>query len=350
MRSIQRTFNTEFARSLTFIWLFSCFILYSCGSSTGTSSQAASPQGPVALKIVQNEEEGTLSIFRDNKKEPILVQNAKEGIRPYIHPMVVPNGETVLTQYSPGHHMHQTGLYWGLTSVNGRDYFHNPQGDYWRKIAANILEPEGDVVKWQTIYQLLDEGGNAVMEETQNWSMQLIDGKYLLDMEWQGEAKTAVVIGKYDYGGLFLRMPWKEGIAGEIVTASRKKNEHAEGQPAVWANVGMEIEGQEEWANVAIFDHPENRGYPNKWRVDGQLGLGLSYTRDGDWALEKGKTETLKHQLVVYSGKLNDVEMSATWSQFSGKEGMYSVTELWALAQQEGRNAKFLPPKKQSSR
>jgi putative membrane-bound dehydrogenase-like protein len=139
-------------------------------------------------------------------------------------------------------------------------------------------------------------------------------------------------------------MPWKEGMEGEIVNAGRKKNEHAEGQPAIWANVGMEVDGQDDWANVAIFDHPENRGYPNKWRVDSQLGLGPSYTRDGDWNIEKGKTETLKHQLVVYSGKLNDVEMTDIWSKFSGKEGMYSVTELWALAQQEGRNAKFLTP------
>ncbi|MGK6351628.1 PVC-type heme-binding CxxCH protein [Parapedobacter sp. DT-150] len=36
--------------------------------------------------------------------------------------------------------------------------------------------------------------------------------------------------------------------------------------------------------------------------------------------------------------------MTEAWSQFSGKEGMHSVTELWALAQQEGRNAKFLTP------
>ena len=42
---------------------------------------------------------------------------------------------------------------------------------------------------------------------------------------WNGEAKTDVTIGKYDYGGLFLRMPWRKGINGEVVNAARQRNE-----------------------------------------------------------------------------------------------------------------------------
>ena len=39
--------------------------------------------------------------------------------RPYIHPIVSPDGKGILTEYSPGHHKHQTGLYWGFTRING---------------------------------------------------------------------------------------------------------------------------------------------------------------------------------------------------------------------------------------
>lgn len=319
-----------------------CFIL-SCGTSPKTSNETATEE-PSQLLLKQNEAEGTIAVFREGEKEPILTQNAKDDFRPYIHPIVAPDGKGVFTEYSPGHHKHQTGLYWGFTRVNGRDYFHNPQGDYWKKVASNILEQEGETVKWQTIYHLMDEAGEVVMEETQNWSMRDLGEKYALDLEWKGEAKTDITLGKYDYGGLFLRMPWKEGVQGEIVNAARQKNELAEGQPAMWINVGMEIEGRDDWANVAIFDHPENKGYPTKWRVDGQLGLGPARTRDQDWVLEKGMTEILKHQLIIYTGELNDLEINDAWSGFSGKEGMYNTTELWALAQQEGRDAKFLTP------
>ncbi|WP_332914175.1 DUF6807 family protein [Algoriphagus boritolerans] len=137
-------------------------------------------------------------------------------------------------------------------------------------------------------------------------------------------------------------MPWTEGIDGEIVNAARQKNELAEGQPSMWINVGMTIAGREDRVNVAVFDHPENRGYPNKWRVDGQLGLGPAFTKDGDWTIPSGKTETVKLRLLVYTSEFNDVSLTESWGKFSGREGMYSTTELWGLAQEEGRNAKFL--------
>ncbi len=43
------------------------------------------------------------------------------------------------------------------------------------------------------------------MEETQNWTLSEVNGEYLLDLEWKGEAKTAVTIGQYDYGSLFFK-------------------------------------------------------------------------------------------------------------------------------------------------
>ncbi|MCY7352159.1 MAG: PmoA family protein, partial [Cytophagaceae bacterium] len=152
------------------------------------------------LRIEQNEKAGTISVFRVGGKTAILTQNAKADFRPYLHPITAPDGKGVLTEYSPGHHNHQTGLYWGFTRVNGRDYFHHPQGDYWRRISAKVIEATGPEVKWQTVYDLLDSTGKAVLTETQNWSMREQGGKFLLDLEWNGEAKTDVTIGKYEYG------------------------------------------------------------------------------------------------------------------------------------------------------
>src|SRR5688500_20260194 len=62
---------------------------------------------------------------------------AEDGIRDYkvtgVQTCALP---ILLTEYSPAHHKHQTGLYWGFTRLNGRDFFHNPQGDYWRRVSA----------------------------------------------------------------------------------------------------------------------------------------------------------------------------------------------------------------------
>jgi putative membrane-bound dehydrogenase-like protein len=302
------------------------------------------PQTQTQLAIKHDEQAGTISVFRTGTPEPILTQNAKPDVRPYLHPIAAPDGKGVLTEYRPAHHVHQTGLYWGFTRVNGRDYFHNPQGDYWRRVSAGVLDSKDGAVRWQTVYELLDVSGNPVLIDTQRWSMRERTGTFVLDLEWRGEARTDITIGRYDYGGLFVRMPWREGIAGEVINAARQRNERAEGQRAMWIDVGMQVEGRDDLAHIAIFDHPDNTGYPQAWRVDGQLGVGSGRARSGDWTIKKGETEVIRHQFVVYTGSLSDVEMTNAWAAFAGNRSPYSTSVLWGIAQREGREAKFLTP------
>ncbi len=293
------------------------------------------------LSMVHDEQSGTLSVFRLNEKTPILTQVAKADFRPYLHPILAPDGKGILTEYSPGHHKHQTGIYWGYTRINGRDYFHHPEGEYWKKISAKVIKNKGTEVKWETTYDLLDEQGKTVLTETQTWTMSEENGKYFLNVEWTGEAHTEVTFDKYDYGGLFIRMPWKEGIDGEVINAARQRNEKAEGQRAMWVDVGMKVEGRQDRAHIAIFDHPENKGFPQHWRVDGQFGVGTARARLSSWQLKKGQIEVIKHQLVIYTGEFNDVQVNEWWSAYSGQSMTYA---LWGIAQQEGRDAKFLTP------
>ena len=311
-------------------------------------SEETAVTGPVetTLNVRQNDSGNLIHVFRAGEAEPILTQNAASDFRPYLHPIQTPDGNGSFTQFSPDHHKHQTGLYWGFTRVNGRDYFHHPEGDYWKRISAGILEAEGESVKWQTVYDLLAENGEPVLRETQTWTMREIEGRYLLDLEWKGEGRTDVTIGEYDYGGLFLRMPWTEGIEGEAVNAAREKNARAEGKRAMWLDVGMKIAGRDDMAHVAIFDHPENAGFPQPWRVDDQLGVGPVRARMGDWTIAAGETETIRHQLVFYTGELGDLALTDTWEEFADNEGMYSTAALWGIAQQEGLEAEFLTPDK----
>ncbi|GAB2797052.1 hypothetical protein GCM10027275_48040 [Rhabdobacter roseus] len=325
------------------LWLLTLLITQLSPESRKTASSFVLPEEST-LRVRQDAAAGTIAIYRAGQTEPIVTQHARPDFRPYLHPIAAPDGKGVLTEYSPGHHKHQTGLYWGYTRVNGRDYFHNPQGDYWRRVSATVVEDSGSVVKWQTVYDLLDDKGQPVLRETQDWALREKDGRFLLDLEWNGEALTDITIGKYDYGGLFLRMPWKEGIRGEVINAARQRNEKAEGQRAMWVDVAMQVAGRDDLAHVAIFDHPENKGYPQTWRVDNQLGVGPARARSGDWHIKKGETETIRHQVVAYTGELNDVALTKAWGEYAGNNSMYSTVALWQLAQKEGREAKFLTP------
>ncbi len=286
---------------------------------------------------------GTIEVFREGQSEPILTQVAKGDHRPYLHPIVAPDGKGYVTEYSPGHHKHQTGIYWGFTRVNSRDYFHHPADGYWKRVSARVIQAEGQDVSWETVYDLLDENGESILTETQTWNIHDDEGQFDLDLVWKGEAKIDVTIGKYDYGGLFVRMPWTPGIKGEAVNAARQHNARAEGQRAMWLDVGMQVEGRDDLVHVAIFDHSDNKGFPQHWRVDGQLGVGPIRAREADWKIAKGDTETIKHRLVIYTGELSGLDLTEQWKRYSNQGGTYA---LWGIAQREGREAEFLTPKR----
>ncbi|MFO7833718.1 MAG: DUF6807 family protein, partial [Halohasta sp.] len=118
----------------------------------------------------------------------------------------------------------------------------------------------------------------------------------------------------------------------------------AEGQPSMWLNIGMQVVGRENRANIALFDHPENKGYPQKWRVDNQFGVGPAYTRDADWNLAAGEKLVLKHRLLFYTDEFEDLALTEAWGEYTGNTGMYNTTALWGIAREEGRKAKFLSP------
>ena len=306
---------------------------------TGCGPRADGPVFSVSLG------DSTLTIQRVDRGDTVLVHNVRSGFRPYLHPIMTPEGQASVTEFSPDHHRHQTGLYWGFTRLNDRDYFHHPEADYWRRISVNVTQPDGPEVRWVTVYALLDEAGDTVLTESQHWGLQGDDSTYVLDLEWRGHAHTDVTVGQYDYGGLFLRMPWRPGIEGRAVNAARQRNHFAEGKRAMWIDVGLKQEGRPDMDHVAIFDHPDNEGFPQPWRVDHQLGVGPVRSRLGDWAISAGSETTIRHRMLIYSGPMDDVDMHERWEVYTDQLGAtYSAAALWGIAQQEGRDAEFLTP------
>lgn len=301
-------------------------LLLSCSQS---KQQVADTKDQLSLKVSDEQ----LDILLGDQLQ--LTQVAKAAHRPYLHPIMAPDGNGELTQYSPGHHKHQTGLYWGFTRVNGavanpdsllrffysrektpeqqaavgRDFFHHPEGEYWRRKDLKVLAESGDQLRWQTQYEMLDEKGKAMLIETQSWTFSQMGNKNRLDLEWKAEALRDIRIGAFDYGGMFLRMPWHMGIDGEAINSAGQKNQEAEGQKANWVDVGMSIEGRQDWGHIAILDHPENTNHPTPWRVDGQLGVGPCRAIEGDWSIASGESEIMRFSLLVYTGEIATEEL-----------------------------------------
>ena len=320
-------------------------LLLTCGTFLLLAGLSLLDAFAQSANLYVKQEGETISVYNNATDALVLTQNAKAGMRPYLHPIMAPDGNGSLTEYSPGHHKHQTGLYWGFTRVNGtgappdtlrkwfyrpdkpeairnqigRDYFHNNGESHWKKVSASILRETGSEVSWQTVYHMLDASGAPILEETMNWSLHMHEDKVLIGLEWQGKALEDITINEFEYGGMFLRMPWRRDIAGEAVNNHNQRNQDAEGQSANWVDVGMAIEGRSDWGHIAIMDHPSNANHPTAWRVDHQLGIGPCRALDGDWYIKKGEMEVIRHQLVAYTGDLDVDAMNAVWQAYSGQ-------------------------------
>ncbi len=277
----------------------------------------ASAQNAADLSIRHDDETGTIEVFVEGNSEPIVTQHARAGDRPYIHPILAPDGNGVLTQYRPEHHPHQTGLYWGLKELNGRDYFMQWRSDHYRRVSAHVARDSGAQVRWQTVYDLLGTDGSPILTETQNWTMEHRDGMIVLDLEWTGDARADVTLGQFYVGGLFLRMPWHSGTKGDVQNASGLRNADAEGQRAIWTDVGVEIDGRRDHGHIAIFDHPDNDAFPVPWRVDNELGVGPSRQILGDWHLDAGERTTIRYRLLVYTGERDPTKLTRKWTEYA---------------------------------
>ena len=175
-------------------------------------------------------------------------------------------------------------------------------------------------------------------------------GRFLLDLEWRGEARTDVTIGKYDYGGLFLRMPWRQGMPAEVVNAARQRNERAEGQRAMWIDVGMQVDGRER--PRACRDASITPTTPATLRRGGwmdSLALAPRARAPPTGPSRRARPRLSAIGCVVYTGTLNDVELTNALSDYGGNRSTYATQALWGIAQREGRAEKFLTPEQAAS-
>ena len=243
------------------------------------------------------------------------------------------------------------GLFWAFTNLNGRDYFHNSGRGYWRRVSVEVTQAAGDEVRWQTVYDLLDQSGARVLTETARWSMQETNGAFALNFEWRGLAHMDVTIGRsgaqdaavpstVDTAGLFVSLASGDTKL-DVVNAARQRNERAAGQRAMWIDAALQRPGREP-AHITIFDYPDNPGYPQTWRIDRQSGIAAARSLGANWTIKQGNTETVRYQVRVYEGALDDVRMDSAWAEYSGNRSAYATSALWNVAQREGREARFL--------
>jgi hypothetical protein len=254
-------------------------------------------------------ESNRIDVFIGDAATPCVVQHAVPNTRPFIHPMLAPDGRTVLTEDAPAHHPWQHGLYTGLNDVNGAGFWTEGLYEKHRAIDGSFhplpLESprmNGDNVTWSVQCEWRSPAGEALLQEAQRWIAQRSANTCSLDLTWTITAKVDLTFGRYDYGGLFLRMPFRAARGGEVINSTGQRNADAEAQRAHWCAVSMPLDDAGTWAGVVLFDHPSNMQYPTPWRVDNEMGIGPSPCIAGAWQLRAGESRRFRYGVLPFTG------------------------------------------------
>ena len=273
-----------------------------------------------------------LRIFRQGLAIPILTQHAAPDQRPFIHPILAPDGVGELTENEPGHHKWQHGLYVGLNAINGIGFWTEGRleqnKDHDGTFHPRPLDPprlKGSCVGWLVNAEWRSPRGEPMLNETQDWEFHDQQKELRLDLFWSVRALTDLVFGQYAYGGLFLRMPYRPALGGRAVNSEGVSNQDAEARRARWVTLEMPIPGregcQEPFCSIAMLDHPRNPGHPVPWRVDGNLGVAPSRCITGEWRLRAGESQDCHYRLLIRCGGVEPKRIEDEWKLFANDKG-----------------------------
>jgi hypothetical protein len=266
-----------------------------------------------------------IEIYNGDAATPCVTQHAMPDTRPFIHPLLAPDGRTVLTENAPAHHPWQHGLYAGLNDVNGAGFWteglyekHHHIDGAFHPLPLEAPQVKGDLVNWAVRCEWRSQAGAALLHEEQCWAVKntSLAGAYFVELIWTLTAQVDLTSGRYDYGGLFLRMPFRRERGGEVINSAGQRNAEAEAQRAHWCAVAMPMDDTGTWAGVALFDHPSNMQFPTPWRVDNELGIGPSPCIAGAWHLQAGESRRFRHGVLPFIGHADTAQIEIQYNSF----------------------------------
>jgi Family of unknown function (DUF6807) len=252
----------------------------------------------------------------------VLRQQVGPGSRPFVHPINVPRGGGVLTEDAPDHHPWQHGLYIGLNDVNGVGFWSEglhpvrgpaDDGGFDSRLEGSATAGGGSV-RWTVATDYLDLAGVSMLGDTLDWSLGADADRLELDLAWTLTARRDLTFGEYEYGGLFLRMPYRHETGGSAVD-SEGQSESA--KRARWVAVTMPLPDTGREAQAALLDHRDNPDSPVVWRIDNELGIGPSPSAAGAWTLAEGATRTYRYRLAVFASPVGADVVEDAWQRYA---------------------------------
>lgn len=267
---------------------------------------------------------------------PVLVFNhgmveppqGRQGIARtgYVHPLHGPDGD-VLTDDFPPDHPHHRGVFfgWPRMTVLGRevDYWHlrglRPTFEEW---GMRWIDGPRASFASQSVWKT-EEGTPAVREELRYEIHASDETGRMIDIHsvfTNLTEQNLTISGSPGaaYGGLNLRMDGKRpGVRITAAGGAIEGNVNELDPPSPWADHSSRAGPERPYSGVALFQHPDNPGYPAKnWTLRPYGFLGGAWPGQSNHVLAPGKRLELRYRLFVHRGTAEDAGVEDRFQSF----------------------------------
>ncbi len=244
---------------------------------------------------------------------------------PYFYPVNGPvSGKSVTTETTqpyPHHH----SLFFGCDRVNGGNYWQG-RNDAGQIISQGprIIEAKGSRVVFEDTCLWRKPGEAPIIRDTRTVTITAPSSKRrIIDFDISLEMLTNVTFLNTNHALFSARvvpaLSVKEG--GTLVNAAGQSGEKATfGQKSPWMDYSGTRDGVAE--GIAIFQHPDNPGYPFRWftRDYGFFSpTPMQWLDGGQLDLPKGERVRLRYRVLVHAGDAREADMVKAFDAYAGK-------------------------------
>jgi hypothetical protein len=278
-----------------------------------------------------------LCVDRPSQRQVLFV-STNPRFRTHIHPLNAPGTEYALTRFRPVDHPWQYGVFFGLNDVNGYDFWSCGDAVYppetrgaTRHRPPPAIKATDHSIEIRMVNDWLGPHGEPVLQELQTIQVaaQDFEHSYSVDLGWRLSASHGdIQIGGSSYGGLAARLVGARATKRHLSSEGRSGEDCAE-QPARWVSVAQPVDGVGTWsretresyayAGLAIFDHPDNFRFPNRWRVDADGLINPAPALAGGFSIPNGGALSLRYRLFVFTGAGDPAQIEDAYSTWSAQ-------------------------------
>lgn len=343
-------------KSSSFISIVLLVFMLGCAEEeqqSNRSTQTADESGDNLVHLVHDEEDRKVDVrIGDDLFTSYLYS---DEFKPFLYPIYTAAGNPVTRGYpieprqgEATDHPHQVGLWLNYGDVNGLDFWNNSV-----RIPEDRRDRYGTIVHSEIVH-IESSGNQGVLEVIKHWNSP--DGEVLLveNTEYTfsvspeaesadkriidrvtkltaRESDIALTDNKEGLLGLRLARELEHPDEHDAATGMYLSREGLTGHD-VWGTRSewMNLDGKigDEPVSVAIFDHPENAGFPTYWHARGYglyaaNPLGMKEMSGGaeelNYQLASGESMIFKHRVVIWSGENASAEVvEKNWAEWTG--------------------------------